>query len=285
MRKKTYVILAIFVTVIFLCYRLNVWSQDKKVSTKDNQITLDSTKIKYIKNKRTFVFPVGNNTNAFGFRTYPETGDIASISCIRIIDNSIYLIDGVFSNVKKISVNDGKLTVSENLKRDRTYLVSIGQLNNLLYIFTNAQIAYILDKNLQYKGSIILKDYNGDVNIYSEGKDTLTVFNIAAYWDDAYGKLNLIKFKVDVNGHCIPDTVPVDDDEFQYLERKSNGKESKEFIIGNKMFLRTKMFTYEISESLKDLNNYACIDVDYSDKYLVYFKVNSKRLKLTVLEY
>jgi len=287
-RRRFSKIITLFVIITALIFFKNqngIVAQNIRVLTIDKKdVKLNTAKIKHLKSTRKFVYPIGKSVDTFGYHYYPETGEISSVECIRIIDNSIFLIDQVHKVIKKINLIDGKLTVSNSLKRDRTYMTSIGFLNNSLYVFTNAGIAFNLDMDLHYKSSISMKDYNGDVYIYSESEDELIVYSLYASMSN--DKIDqTLYYKINKNGQCAPYYIQKKSYKLDQFYQTPQGYAGGEIQVENKLYFQTNNFAYEIPESFKKLNDYSCLDVDYSNKYVVHFKVNNKRIEIIVYEY
>jgi len=281
-----------FIIIIFTVTQ----NQDKVMAQKnefrsfDHQITLDSTKIKYIKKKRIFSFLMGNAANNFGYRKYND-GSVSSVNCVKIIGNYVYLIDEEQNNIKRLNLTDGKMIVSNrNLVRDRTCLTSIGYINNTIYIFTTFNIVYLFDKGLHYKGSIFLQNYRGAIYPYSENKDSLVVYNIDA-WDDALGETKktgiLSLIKINNNGRISNIKINADNDIFEFLNGKQNGCPGEVIPWGNKLLLKIHDVSYEIPNNLYYLNKYncSCINVDYTEKCVVCYKASKAKLEVTICEY
>jgi len=105
-RKKRIIKIAahllIIATLIFLENQNEIMAQNIRVMMNNtNEIKYDTTKIQHLKKIKRFVYPIGKNPSSFGYHYYPESGEIACVECIRVINNSIYLIDQVYKNIKK----------------------------------------------------------------------------------------------------------------------------------------------------------------------------------------
>jgi len=286
-----------FIIIIFTVTQ----NQDKVMAQKnefrsfDHQITLDSTKIKYIKKKQIFSFLMGNAANNFGYQKY-EDGSVSSINCVKIIGNYAYLIDEKYNNLKRLNLIDGKMIVSDrNLVRNRTYLTSIGYINNTIYVFTTYDIVYLFDQELHYKKSVLLQNYRGDIYPYSENKDSLVVYKMDALTEGLFdidhgliktthtGIFNLIK--IENNGKISNCKTKADHDMYDFLYGRENGSLGKEIPWKNKLLLNIYGVFYEMPYSFHNLNTYGCIDVDYTDKYVVCYKSSKAKLEVTICEY
>ena len=160
---------------------------------------------------------------------------------------------------------------------------SIGYLNNSMYVFTNFNVVFNLDLNLNYKGSIPLKDYNGDVYVYSESKDELIFYSLYTFTPVNNDKK--LFMKIDKSGQCVPYYIKKNKDQLTNLYQMPQGQAGYEIQVGQKIYFQTNNFAYEIPESFRRLNDYTCIDIDYSDKYVAFFRVNDKKIEITVYEY
>jgi len=282
--SKIIYVFVIITSLIFFKNQNGIFAQNIRVLTIDKgDVKLNISKIKHLKNTRKLVYPVGKSVNTFGYHYYPESGEITSVECIRIKDNSIFLIDEVHNVIKRINLNDGKLTVSNSLKRNRTYLTSIGFLNNSLYVFTNFDKVFNLDMDLNFKESFIMKDYNGDVYVYSESKDELIIYSLYAFSMNDSIATQFVRINKNNQYSLFP--INVNRDKLRKLYQKPQGRAGAEIQLGNILYFQTNDFTYEIPESLKKINNYSCVDVDYSDNYIVSFKANNKRVEIIIYEY
>jgi len=246
---------------------------------------LDSTHYKVIKSKQTFTFPIGEKIEDFGFKHFEDVGDISSVTSIRLIGHSIYLADQYHLNVKKIDLNTGELSVSKSLNRKSTYLTTIGYLNNQLYILTNFNTIYVLDLDLNYLRTIFLKDYLGPVFVGSETPDTLTILNMVNSYNNKAGDYCPIKMKIDKYDHCTLDSTEFNDEDFNSITEKSSGIIAPEITINKKMYLQINKFLYEIPESVSDVNDYNCSNVDYSNNQIVFFTINKSKIVINVLNY
>jgi len=179
------------------------------------------------------------------------------------------------------------------LKRDRTYLSSMGYLNNSLYIFSDFNTIFKLDLDLDFKNLIFLKDYNGEIYVYSENEDKLIFYSLYTFSLEGNGN-DLVKsdditktlfMNIDKNGDCKPYYLAKELVGSKNLLQTPQEKAGYEIKFKGKLYFQTNNFAYEIPESFKNLNDYSCLDVDYSDKYVVRFKTNNKRVEILVCEY
>jgi len=270
----------IIICIINSLFSIGANSEYKKSSLLSD---FDSTKIKLIKNRQTFTFPVSKNPSDFGYDVFFQTGEVTSVTSIRLIGNAIYLTDAKNSNVKKIDLNTGRLSVSKPLKRNRTWLSSLGYLNNQLYVLTDFNIVYIMDLDLNYKRSILLSDFAGEVFVNYEKPDSLILTNMLNYYNDKDGDLCLINIIIDKYDRCVRDsTCP---ENFDLLIDRSSGIFAPEVTIRKKLFLNIHDLLYEIPVSIENVNHYACYNVDFSNGRLTYYEINKNRIKIEVLDY
>lgn len=277
-RKGYFFLIILCITSILYSFGAN--SEYKKSSLLSD---FDSTKIRLIKSRQTFTFPVSKNPSDFGYYVFPGTGEIFSVSSIRLINNAIYLTDASNSNIKKIDLNTGKLSVSKSLKRDRTWLISLGYLNNQLYLITDRNIVYIMDLDLNYKRSILLKNFVGRIFLSFESPDSLVLTNMDDCYNDKEGYLCPINYIIDKYDHCVRDSTRPEN--FDLLLDRSSGIIAPEVIIKKKLFLNINDLLYEIPVSIENLNPYDCYNVDFSKGRLTYYEMNKNRIKIEVLDY
>jgi len=277
-RKRSFFLIVI--CIMNSLFSIGANSEYKKSSLLSD---FDSTKIKLIKNRQTFTFPVSKNPSDFGYYVFPGTGEIFSVSSIRLIDNAIYLTDASNSNIKKIDLNTGKLSVSKSLKRDRSWLISLGYLNNQLYLITNWNIVYIMDLDLNYKRSILLKNFVGRIFLSFESLDSLVLTNKDDGGNDKEGYDCPINYIIDKYDHCVRDSTRPEN--FDLLIDRFSGIFAPEVTIKKKLFLNIHDILYEIPVSIENVNSYDCYNVDFSKGRLTYYEMNKNRIKIEVLDY
>ena len=240
---------------------------------------------KHLKVVKTFYYQVNSNPDSIGYSVFSETGEISSISSLKVVNKYVYLTDAVHGNVKRVDITTGNLIVSEKLDRDSCWLSSMAYFNNLLFVFTFRGNVYLLDKSLVKKGSLFLKDYFGnDIEVYSENKDSLVIYGHSSMdiFQDNNHKDFLRRMIIDKNNHYSFDTIALTSEESFFRLKKETGKEE---IEDSQLIYKTNKGEYEIPDSIEIRKEYDCKRIDYTDNYLVNFEVDSKCLKLVVYEY
>ena len=283
--------------VIAMCFQNSTIAQNI-TNNATNQIAVDTVNIKKLKKVRNFSYPIGNESNTFGYRKYND-GSVSSVNCVKLIGNYAYLIDDAHHNLKRLNLSDGKIIVSnKNLIPYRIVFSSLGYINQTIYVFSNYDVVYLFDEDIKYKKSIILSNYR-NAYPYSENKDSLVVYNMDALTDALFdgekvgihgliktkrtGILNLIKIGND--GKISNIKINADYNMYDFLYGKQNGYPGEEIPWENKFLLKIHDVFYEIPYSFRHLNRYGCIDVDNTNKYVICYKASKAKLEVTICEY
>lgn len=266
--------------IVFALLLLITGCNQQSASKMQGDKILSSTK--QLKKTTTFYYQVNESTDSIGYKRF-EDGEISSIVSLKIVGKQVFLSDPVHGNVKRIDLENRKLTASERLDTDSSWLYNIAYFNNLLYVFTFRGKVYLLDKNLETKGTFFLPDFIGDIDVYSENMDSLVIYrNPSDIYQDNNRKDYLRRMIIGKNNHYSFDTISLEGEESLTRLRKETGKEVRQ---GDKLVYETSKGKYEILDSIEIKKEYDCKRIDYSDDYLVTFEVNPKRLKLVVYEY
>lgn len=227
---------------------------------------------------------------SIGFKLVPDD-QAMGIMGIALYKDNVYLTDAVNGNVKRINLLDGTC-LSSNVLSNEPYhnLRSIAVFNEMLYVFTDKDIFFILDLDLAVKEQIKIEDWKWAKEIFAIKKDTLTVYRPV---EDIYQlqdkRMQVCIVKILKNNSIERDTIICDYKDFWGKYRLGNNvrgitySESNEY---NKYFVETPFGKYQINEPLPTTSKYYdSKNLDFNNKYLVYFSITPTDFLLTVYEY
>lgn len=256
---------------------LSSWSHQRQL---DNDEINSKKDIKLLKNIKTFYYQVSDEKDSIGYSVFKNTGEIISISDIKIVNDYAFLSDPVHGNIKRIDLRSGIMKASVILNKDLSWISSLSFFNDLLHVFTIDGKVFLFDINLNYKGNFSINTYSY-IYVYTVTKDELIVYR---YPSDIYQNNGnyLKRIIIDKSRAFRFDTISLNNNELLALLRRENGKE---VLDNDSLVFETNDFKFEIPGNLEKVKDYQCKNVDYSDNYIVTFTVDKQRLLLRVYEY
>ena len=217
-----------------------------------------------------------SNTNGelIGFKRY-TSGETESVTGIARFKSSVYLVDPIFNNVKKVDIETGKYVTSKNLiNTEGVSLYDIKIFNDDIFISTDGNLIIVLDESLQIKRTI-----GGD---FYYGAKSFLIFDDELYvYSDPAEVFQQKDYVMKVSANNLTqqlkkDTLSIGKGYGAYQELKlgfTSKAEKNCILIDRQTYCMDRPFPR---------SNYPCRNVYLDEEFLFFYEILESQLILSV---
>jgi hypothetical protein len=235
-----------------------------------------------------YVFVIDTaNPIQFGYYDFEDDEDMG-IKSISIGNDYIYLTDVFYSNIKKVSINNGKIeTVSPKLGNKKPYpawLMDIAFFHDYVYVTSKLDSIYVLSSSLIPKKSISCD--KGVKTIDHISNDSLLIYLSDKQLPNKSVEYSFLLIKKNGDYSTINKNISIEEESKSSLENQTMGKHYELYkdLTGTE-YIKTEYGKLKLNTPIPQLTEYSARNLDFNEHYLVYFDCNPKKLTLYIYEY
>lgn len=263
--------------------------EDRKEDNRHNLYKEPSEKIFDIRASKKLFFSFENeDKSSFGFLKR-DRDESSGPNSIVYYEDYLYVTDPVHANVKRINVTSGEINSTLKLGTTNFDLCSLTEFKNEIFVFTEGNKAFKIDKSLNYIREFDLKNFKG-IKKFFDTKHKLEIYiNIKQDKDFNFtlNTLTLDEVKLDFFGteHFF------NYDEFiktPYYPGNNNSRGIMYKIESSdgKFNLINQYGNFELKENIPFFNDYyECDNLFFNKSVITYFNISKKGILFTVLYY
>lgn len=232
-----------------------------------------------IKGYKVLKFSIDNTDSAsFGYQSFKDDESVGTKS-ICLYGDYVILVDAAHNCIKRVDLINGNVTTSAAVNHIFNFrpvlLTNAIVFNDSIYVTSNKGAMYVFSEDFKHSHEL---DVQNAPYLWRITNDSL-IFQVpnSTYLDTTkyviITKKGIHQQKRTVGKSNVNDSVLY-----------AINKPYKIYTTGGKWYLKNQYGILQLKNEIPQIKEYGCENIDFNDKYLVYFNSTPKALELFVYE-